>query len=41
MVMEIAEPIIRYTFVAACFILAALLIDGGWQAVSAYFETCH
>lgn len=41
MVGDIVEPIIRYTFVAACFILAALLMDGGWQAVSSYFAACH
>jgi hypothetical protein len=41
MVGDILEPVIRYTFIGMCFILAALALDGGWQAVSAYFQTCH
>lgn len=41
MASDIVEPVIRYTFIAACFIIAAMILDGGWQSVAAYFHTCH
>jgi len=41
MASDVLEPVIRYTFIGICFILAALVVDGGWQAVAAYLQTCH